>query len=66
MSGAGMRYRQVSQATGMVMAVLHLSPTAARARIRAYAFACGRSLLDVAADIVTRQLHPAEVADPEP
>jgi GAF domain-containing protein/ANTAR domain-containing protein len=65
MSGAGMRYRQVSQATGMVMAVLTLPPAAALARIRAYAFACGRPLLDVAADIVTRQLDPAEVADPE-
>ncbi|MER6795404.1 GAF and ANTAR domain-containing protein [Amycolatopsis mediterranei] len=66
MSGSGMRYRQVSQATGMVMAVLDLPPAAALARIRAYAFACGRSLLDVASDIVTRQLQPAEVADPEP
>jgi hypothetical protein len=66
MSGAGMRYRQVSQATGMVMAVLTLPPAAALDRIRAYAFACGRPLLDVAADIVTRQLDPGEVADPQP
>jgi hypothetical protein len=66
MSGAGMRYRQVSQATGMVMAVLTLPPAAALARIRAYAFACGRPLLDVAADIVTRQLDPGEVAGPQP
>jgi GAF domain-containing protein len=66
MSGEGMRYRQVSQATGMVMAVLDLSPAAALARIRAYAFACGRPLLDVAVDIVTRQLKPGKVAGPEP
>jgi hypothetical protein len=66
MSGAGMRHRQVSQATGMVMGMLNLSPTAALARIRAYAFACGRSLLEVAADIVSRQLDPSEVADHGP
>jgi hypothetical protein len=66
MSGAAMRYRQVSQATGMVMAVFGLPPAAARARIRAYAFACGRSLLEVAADIVNRRIDLGEVAGPEP
>jgi GAF domain-containing protein len=66
MSGAGMRYQQVSQATGMVMVELTLPPGAALARIRAYAFERGRSLLDVAADIVTRRVDLGEIAGEEP
>jgi hypothetical protein len=66
MSGAGMRHQRVSQATGMVMGELNLSPATALARIRAYAFAGGRSLLDVAADIVGHRVPPAEVAELRP
>lgn len=66
MSGARMRHQQVPQATGMVMAVLTLTPGEALARIRAYAFARGRPLLDVATDIVNRQLTPDDIADHGP
>ncbi len=66
MAGAGMRHQHVAQATGMVIARLGLSPTAALACIRAHAFARGRPLLDVAGDIVTRRLTAGEVADREP
>jgi AmiR/NasT family two-component response regulator len=66
MSGARMRHRQVAQATGMVMAMLNLSSAAALAQIRAYAFASGRSLLDVAADIVNRHLATDDIAHHRP
>ncbi|WP_439378922.1 GAF domain-containing protein [Amycolatopsis lexingtonensis] len=56
MAGAGMRFREVHQATGMLIAHLDLSASAALARLRAYAFGHGRSLLEVAADIVAGRL----------
>jgi GAF domain-containing protein len=57
MDGAGMRYRQVHQATGMLIAHLDLPASAALARLRAYAFADGLSLLEVAGDIVAGRLR---------
>ncbi|WP_410644332.1 GAF domain-containing protein [Amycolatopsis sp. lyj-346] len=56
MESAGMRYREVHQATGMLIAHLDLSASAALARLRAYAFGHGRSLLEVAGDIVAGRL----------
>jgi hypothetical protein len=46
----------VYQAQGMVMIQLDAPPTVALARLRAHAFADGRSLGDVAADVVARRL----------
>ena len=40
----------------MVLAQLGITATDALARLRAYAFAEGRLLLDVAADVVARRL----------
>ncbi len=57
MEGAGMRHREVHQATGMLIAQLDVPAAAALARMRARAFADGRPLLDVAADIVAGRLR---------
>ncbi|MEU4250036.1 GAF and ANTAR domain-containing protein [Amycolatopsis sp. NPDC026612] len=56
MAGAGMRYREVHQATGMLIAHLDVSASTALTRLRAYAFGHGRPLLEVAADIVAGRL----------
>lgn len=48
---------EVSQATGMVMAQLGLQAPAALARIRARAYATGRTATDVARDIIERRLR---------
>ena len=56
MEGTGMRYREVHQATGMLIAHFGLPASAALARLRSYAFGHSRPLLDVAADIVTGRL----------
>jgi hypothetical protein len=56
MEGAGMRYREVHQATGMLIAHLDVPASAALARLRAYAFGHGRPLLEVAGDIVAGRL----------
>jgi hypothetical protein len=48
--------RQVLQATGMVLAQLGVTATEGFARLRAYAFATGRSVEDVAADVVARRV----------
>lgn len=60
MESAGMRNREVHQATGMLIAHLDLPASAALARLRAHAFGHGRPLLDVAADIVAGRLRLAE------
>ena len=52
-----MRFREVHQATGMLIAHLNLPASAALARLRAYAFGHGRSLREVAADIVAGRLR---------
>lgn len=57
MTGAGMRFREVHQATGMLIAHLDLPASAALARLRAYAFGHGRPLLEVAGDIVAGRLR---------
>jgi hypothetical protein len=48
---------EVSQATGMLMVQLHLRAPAALARLRAHAYATGRSATDVARDIIERRLQ---------
>jgi hypothetical protein len=53
---------EVHQATGMVAAQLDTDPDTAFARLRARAFADGRRLSDVAADVVARRLR----LDPDP
>lgn len=52
--------RQVHQATGMVLAQLNISATDAFSRIRAYAFADGRTVEEVSSDVVTRRLDFSE------
>jgi len=48
--------REVHQATGMVLAQLNISAADAALLIRAHAFASGRSVREVATDIVERRL----------
>jgi hypothetical protein len=52
---------QVHQATGMVMAALHIPAAAALARLRGYAFAAGRLVDEVALDLVDRRLSPLDL-----
>ena len=47
---------EVSQATGMLVAQLGIEPTEALVRLRAHAYATGRTATDVARDILDRQL----------
>jgi hypothetical protein len=48
---------EVSQATGMLVAQLHVEPAEALLRLRAHAYATGRSATDVARDILDRRLR---------
>ena len=48
---------EVSQATGMLVAQLEVEPVEALVRLRAHAFATGRSATDVACDILDRRLR---------
>jgi hypothetical protein len=48
---------EVSQATGMLVAQLGVEPADALVRLRAYAYAVGRSSTDVARDILDRRLR---------
>jgi hypothetical protein len=48
---------EVSQATGMLVAQLEISPTEALVRLRAHAYATGRSATNVAHDILDRRLR---------
>lgn len=48
---------EVSQATGMLMAQLRIGPPAALVRLRAHAYATGRSATEVARDIIERRLR---------
>ncbi|WP_235998949.1 GAF and ANTAR domain-containing protein [Qaidamihabitans albus] len=52
---------QVHQATGMLIGAFGISPEQALARLRAYAFATGRMVEDLADDIVTRRLSPEDL-----
>jgi GAF domain/ANTAR domain len=47
---------EVSQATGMLVAQLDIEPAVALVRLRAHAYATGRSATDVARDILDRRL----------
>jgi GAF domain/ANTAR domain len=47
---------EVSQATGMLVAQLGIVPTEALVRLRAHAYASGRTATDVARDILDRRL----------
>ena len=58
------RRAEMFQAQGMVMVQLGVSLDDALARIRAYAFAAGRRVDDVAADIVARRLSLGPPAVP--
>lgn len=49
--------RTIHQATGMVLAQLNLPPDEARLVIQAHAFAEGRSMQEIAEDIVERRLN---------
>jgi hypothetical protein len=48
---------EVSQATGMLVARLEIDPAEALVRLRAHAYATGRSATDVARDILDRRLR---------
>ena len=48
---------EVSQATGMLVAQLEVTPAEALVRLRAYAYAAGRSPSEVARDILERRLR---------
>ncbi|MCP9271662.1 GAF and ANTAR domain-containing protein [Mycolicibacterium arenosum] len=48
---------EVSQATGMLVAQLNVDPAVALVRLRAHAYATGRSATDVARDILDRRLR---------
>jgi GAF domain/ANTAR domain len=48
---------EVSQATGMLVAQLDVDPAQALVRLRAHAYATGRSATDVARDILDRRLR---------
>ena len=48
---------EVSQATGMLVAQLDVTPAVALVRLRAHAYATGRSATDVARDIIDRRLR---------
>ena len=48
---------EVSQATGMLVAQLGVDPAEALVRLRAHAYATGRSATDVARDILDRRLR---------
>ena len=48
---------EVSQATGMLIAQLDIGPAEALVRLRAHAYATGRSATDVARDILADRLR---------
>jgi transcriptional regulator with GAF, ATPase, and Fis domain len=54
-------HEQVHQATGMLIAEYAIGAEQALARLRGYAFATGRLVDEVAADLTARRLHPADI-----
>ena len=56
----GMDRIVVHQATGMIAAQLDETPPAALARLRAAAFESGRSIYDIAQDVVERRVRFGE------
>lgn len=65
--GPGIR-REVHQATGMILIQLEISATDAFARLRAHAFMSGRSVHEVAHDVVARRLdfRQLPISNPTP
>lgn len=55
--------REVHQATGMVLAQMGITPADALLVLEGYAFATGRPLRDVAADVVARTLDFTQTTD---
>ena len=55
-------YQDVNTATGMLAAQLRISLEDAFARLRAHAFATGRSVLEVAGDVLARRIAPDRLA----
>jgi hypothetical protein len=55
--------REIHQATGMVLAQLNVSVEDAELYLRAHAFSTGRSVSEVANDVVERRLDFSETAD---
>jgi hypothetical protein len=53
----GVRHPQVHQATGMLIVQLGVTAAVALTRLRAYAYAHDRRLVEVARDVVTRRLR---------
>ncbi|MFJ8965996.1 GAF and ANTAR domain-containing protein [Lentzea sp. NPDC102401] len=56
-------YQDVNMATGMLAVLLRISLEDAFLRLRAHAFAAGRSVLDVAADVLARRLPLDRLTD---
>lgn len=56
-------YQDVNMATGMLAAQLRISLEDAFARLRAHAFSSGRSVLDVARDLLARRIPLDRLAD---
>lgn len=62
-SNAPFTRREVHQATGMILVQLNITATDAFLRLRAYAFAAGRSVQDVAKAVVDRTLDFRNLPD---
>lgn len=60
LDGSALVRAEVHQATGMLMAQARLDGPSALARLRAYSFSAGRTITEVADDVVARRLrlHP--------
>lgn len=56
-------YQDVHVATGMLAVLLQISLDDAFMRLRAHAYSCGRSVLDVSRDVVARRIGPEQMAD---
>lgn len=54
---------RVHQATGILIAEHAIPADQALARLRGYAFATGRLVDQIAADLVTRRLHPRDIGE---
>jgi hypothetical protein len=61
-----LHHPQVHQATGMIMVQLGVPAAVALVRLRAFAYAAGRGLRDVAGDVVVRRLRFEPEPEPEP
>ncbi|MFG1666134.1 GAF and ANTAR domain-containing protein [Streptomyces sp. Y7] len=57
LSGLATDHDRVYQATGMIMAQLHIGTDEALARLRAHAFSHGRTALDTARDVLRHRLR---------